>query len=144
MHCPSLLTFKTLLVNYHFLYDNTLPTCQKSVLCIHHQMNKHAILPYSITVFHVSHRKTRSPLSSRYRNITSTHSPLHSDTKWERDRSQSLSRTRRKRHGSRSHSPSKLRKRQRHSRSHSRDLHTNKGHYRSRSHVQRPEAVTVF
>ena len=79
------------------------------------------------------HRKTRSPLSSRHRNITAWHSPSHSDTSWERDRSLSLSRTRRKRHGSQSRSCSKPRKRRRHSRSHSRDLHTNKGHYRSRS-----------
>ena len=80
-----------------------------------------------------SHRKTRSPSSSRHRNITSRHSPSHSDTRWERHRSPSLSWTRRKRHGSRSCFHSNPRKRWRHSRSHSRDFHTNKEHYRSRS-----------
>ena len=80
-----------------------------------------------------SHRKNRSPSSSRHRNITSRHSPPHSDTMWERDRSQSLSQTRRKRHESQSRSHSKPRKRQRHSRSHSRDIHTDKGHYRSQT-----------
>ena len=78
-----------------------------------------------------SHRKTRSPWSSR--NITSRHSPSHSDTKWERHRSPLLSWTRRNRHGSQSHSCSYPRKRRRHSRSHSMDFHTNKEHYRSRS-----------
>ena len=54
MHCPSLLTFETFIVNYHsFLYDNTLQTCQESVLCIHHHMKKHTILPDSITVFYI-------------------------------------------------------------------------------------------
>ena len=80
-----------------------------------------------------SHRKTWSPSSSRYRNITSRHSPSHSDTRWETHRSPSLSWTRRKRHGSQLRSHSNPRKRQRHSRSHSRDIHTNKEHYRSRS-----------
>ena len=79
------------------------------------------------------HRKTRSPLSSRHRNITSMHSPSHFDTRWERHRSPSLSWTRRKRHGSQSRSHSNPRKRQRYSRSHSRDFHTNKEHYRSPS-----------
>ena len=78
-------------------------------------------------------RKTRSPSSSRHRNITSRHSPSHSDTRRERHRSPLLSWTRRKRHGSRSCSHSNPRKRQRHSRSHSMDFHTNKEHYRSRS-----------
>ena len=80
------------------------------------------------------HRKTCSPLSSRHRNITSRHSPSHFDTRWERDRSLSLSQTRRKRHESQSRSHSNPRKRWRHSRSHSRDVHTNKEHYRSQSH----------
>ena len=77
-----------------------------------------------------SHRKTHSPSSSRHRKITSRHSPQHSSTRWERNRSWSLSKTRRKRHKSWSHYHSKPRKRQRHSRSHSRDIHTNKGHCR--------------
>ena len=85
---------------------------------------------YSISC---SHRKTRSPLSSRHRNITSRHSPSHSDTRWERHRSPLLSWTRRKRHGSLSCSRSYPRKRWRHSRSHSMDFHTNKEHYRSQS-----------
>ena len=85
---------------------------------------------YSISC---SHRKTRSPSSSRHRNITSRHSPSHSDTRWERHRSLSLSWTRRKRHWSQSCSRSNPRKMWRHSRSHSRDFHTNKEHYRSRS-----------
>ena len=85
---------------------------------------------YSVSCLH---RKTHSPSSSRHRNITSRHSPSHSDTRWERHTSPSLSWTRRKRHGIRSCSHSNLRKRRRHSRSHSRDFHTNKEHYRSRS-----------
>ena len=88
-------------------------------------------------------RKTRSPSSSRHRNITSRHSPSHSDTRWERHRSLLLSWTRRKRHVSRSRSPSNPRKRQRHHRSHSRDFHTNKEHYRSRS-PSKSKAVEVF
>ena len=54
MDCLSLLTFETLIVNYHsVLYYNTLQTCQESVPCIPHQMRKHTILPDSITAFHV-------------------------------------------------------------------------------------------
>ena len=54
MHCLSLLTFETFIVNYHsVLYDNTLQTSQESVPCIPHQMKKHRILPDSITVFHI-------------------------------------------------------------------------------------------
>ena len=54
MDCLSLLTFETLIVNYHsVLYDNTFQTYQESVPCIPHQIRKHTIFPDSITVFHI-------------------------------------------------------------------------------------------
>ena len=145
MDCLSLLTFETFIMKYHsVLYYNTLQTCQESVPCIPHQMrNTYDSSRQHYSISH-SRRKTHSPSSSRHRNITSRHSPSHSDTRWERHRSPLLSWTRRKRHGSRSCSHSYPRKMRRHSRSHSMDFHTNKKHYRSRSHSKSKGSRSVL